>query len=360
MDTILILGVKAEAARGIAAALADEYRILACECCRDAADTARRRHPAAIVASWEALERDPAATIVPSAVPLIALASMEQSAAATGRGAAEVLPAKATIRELRDSLARVLMLREAERRDASPFIGSCPALLEVAERIKLYAKSDHPVLILGESGTGKELAAHSLHESSRRRAGPFIGRNCAALPDLLAESELFGTERGAFTDAIDRAGVFELARGGVLFLDEIGDMSLGVQAKLLRALETGEIWPLGAREPRSSDVRLIAATNRDIEAAVAEGRYRADLYYRIDTLVLRLPPLRECREDIPDIAAHFLDEASAGKTVIGRGALRRLVDFDWPGNVRQLRSVMLRAFVHSRSAGEIEEEHIVF
>ncbi|HUW41618.1 MAG TPA: sigma-54 dependent transcriptional regulator [Rectinemataceae bacterium] len=363
METILILGVKAEAARGIATALADKYRILPCECCREVADTAKRQRPAAIVVHWEAFEResrDQVAKIVSSEIPLIALAPMEQSAEATKRGAVEVLPAEATIRELRDALARVLLLRTTERLATTPFIGSSPALLEAAEQIRLYATCDHPVLILGESGTGKELAARALHEISRRRSGPFIGRNCAALPDLLAESELFGTERGAFTDAIDRVGVFELARGGALFLDEIGDMSLAVQAKLLRALETGEIWPLGARKSRHSDLRFISATNRDIEAAVASGQYRADLFYRIETLVLRLPPLRECREDIPDIAAHFLNEASAGKTVIGRGALRRLVEFDWPGNVRQLRSVVLRAFVHARGAIEIKEEHIIF
>jgi DNA-binding NtrC family response regulator len=368
MEAILFLGGEGDATRGMAAALADEYRILSCSCCREAVDTARRLRPAAIVVCWEALEHaSPALAnklLSPSTeVPLIALVDPRRSdhaLEASRQGAAAVLRKGATIGELRESLERALRRRKLPRSSSTPFVGSSPPLLEAAERIKLYAGCDYPVLILGESGTGKELAARALYEYSPRNKGPFIARNCAALPDLLAESELFGTERGAFTDAVHRSGAFELARGGVLFLDEIGDMSGNVQAKLLRTLETGEFWPLGSREPMQSDVRFVSATARDLQAAARAGEYRADLLYRIDTLVLKLPPLRECREDIPDIAAHFVNAATGGKVSITRGAISKLTDFDWPGNARQLKSVMLRAIVHSRGAPEIQKEHIFF
>lgn len=300
---------------------------------------------------------------VAAAAPLIALVDPrhpEHSTLAVERGAAAVLRTEASFAEVKKAIELVLCRFSSEIPPPLPFIGTSRSMQEAVERIKLYASYDYPVLILGESGTGKELAARALHKLSRRREGPFIGRNCAALPNLLAESELFGTERGAFTDAVCRAGAFELARGGVLFLDEIGDMKHEVQAKLLRALETGEIWPLGGREPRRSDLRLISATSLDIETSVREGNFRSDLYYRVNTLIIRLPPLREYRDDIPDLAAHFVNEATSGKVVVSAQALRRLVAYDWPGNVRQLRSVLQRALVHSRDSGEIAAEHIEF
>ncbi|MGO8692199.1 MAG: sigma 54-interacting transcriptional regulator [Rectinemataceae bacterium] len=368
METILILGGEPAAIRGIATALADVFRIQSCDSCREAADVLRRLRPAAIVAYWQTLENAPpgltSKLVSPTAeVPLIALIDPHRSAQtlrAAAYGAADTLPTGASIREIRECLDRVLRRRSLPTSSSAPFVGSSPPLLEAAERIRLYSDYDYPVLILGESGTGKELAARALHQYSLRREAPFIGRNCAALPDLLAESELFGTERGAFTDAVRRSGAFELARGGVLFLDEIGDMSASVQAKLLRTLETGEYWPLGAREPLQSDVRFVSATSRDLRAAAEDRGFRADLLYRIDTLILRLPPLRECRDDIPDMASHFVNLATEGKVSISRGAILKLADFNWPGNVRQLKSVMLRAVVHARGASEIGEEHIFF
>ncbi|MDP3178490.1 MAG: sigma 54-interacting transcriptional regulator, partial [Spirochaetaceae bacterium] len=212
----------------------------------------------------------------------------------------------------------------------------------------------------GESGTGKEIAARALSELSPRRSKPFVPRNCAALPESLAESELFGCERGAFTDAVARPGAFELADQGVLFLDEIGEASLPLQAKLLRVLESGESWRLGAKSCARIDVRLVSATARDLSAAAAANTFRKDLLYRIETLVLKLPPLRARREDIPDLAAHFALEASRGRTIPGRGALEKLHAHEWPGNVRELRNVVHRALVLAHGAEEIHSDHIVF
>ena len=274
-------------------------------------------------------------------------------------GAADFLRKPYSAEELRRSIAGPGAVPPGEG-SSGPFLGASPAIRRVAELLRLYAGSDYPVLILGESGTGKEVAARALHGRSARSAGPFVARNCAALPELLAESELFGTERGAFTDALSRPGAFELARGGVLFLDEIAEAGPGLQAKLLRALESGELWRLGASKPSWVDLRFVAATCADLGAAVARGSFKPELLYRIDTLVLEMPPLRERREDIPDLAAHFALAASGGRTLPGAGALDKLSAYPWPGNVRQLRNVVHRAIVLSEGAEELGEEHIVF
>jgi len=366
METIMIVGGSPDATRSISTALAEEYHVVACDCDCGAIHALRRHRPAVVIADWQAMGRGDLAgrlASVSGGAPIIALVDLARPTAilqAARQGATEILSWDCTIAEIRDALSRVLRSRTPVARPAAPFIGSSPAILEAAGRIRLYAGCEYPVLILGESGTGKELAARALHQLSPRRHGPFVGRNCAALPELLAESELFGTERGAFTDAVRRAGAFELARGGVLFLDEIGDTSLPTQAKLLRVLESAEYWPLGAREPLKADIRLISATGRDLAAAAARGAYRADLLYRIDTLILRLPPLRDCRGDIPELAAHFATEAAAGRATLSAQAMKKLQAYNWPGNVRQLRNVILRAVVHAGGQPEILEEHIQF
>jgi DNA-binding NtrC family response regulator len=286
---------------------------------------------------------------------------------AVKNGAADFLRKGCPLSELKGSIGALAALGArgsaacpAEQPCSCPFTGSSLAIRKVAALVNLYARSDFPVLILGESGTGKELAARALHELSARKAGSFVARNCAALPELLAESELFGSERGAFTDAVARPGAFELARGGVLFLDEIGDAGPALQAKLLRALETGEIWRLGGGKPIAIDARLVTATARDLRSTATRGAFRPDLLYRIDTLVLKLPPLRERREDIPDLASYFSLKASAGRTVPGSAALAKLSAYDWPGNIRQLRNVIHRALVLAEDTEELGEKHIVF
>jgi len=208
------------------------------------------------------------------------------------------------------------------------------------------AKSGLTVLVMGHSGTGKELAARALHDGSGRAAAPFVSESCAALPPSLIESELFGYKRGAFTGAEeDRAGLFERAHGGTLFLDEIGEMPLELQAKLLRVLETGEVRRLGDSETRPVDFRLVVATNRDLAREVQEGRFREDLYYRLDGLRVTMPALSERPEDIPELVAHFLSLEAARDGVqrrASRAVLDRLARRPWPGNVRELRNEVAR------------------
>jgi transcriptional regulator with GAF, ATPase, and Fis domain len=226
-------------------------------------------------------------------------------------------------------------------------VGQSPGLARVLERLAQVAPTSSTVLLLGETGTGKELLAQAIHDRSPRRARAFIKVNCAALPASLMESELLGHEKGAFTGAIaTHPGRFELADGGTLFLDEIGDLALELQSKLLRVLQGGEVQRLGATRPRKVDVRLVAATNMDLERAMAEGRFRRDLYYRLSVFPIQVPPLRERREDIPLIAWSFVERrrADLGRRVeqIPREVMDALTAYDWPGNVRELQNVLER------------------
>ncbi|MBX9788675.1 MAG: sigma-54 dependent transcriptional regulator [Pirellulales bacterium] len=224
-------------------------------------------------------------------------------------------------------------------------IGSSPQMNEVIDRLKRIAPSNAAVLIQGETGTGKELVAQAIHQNSPRKNKPFVALNCAALSEHILESELFGHVRGAFTDAsADRVGKFEYAHGGTLFLDEVGDMPMPTQIKLLRVLENGEITRVGSNEPIKVNVRILSATNRDLEGAIAAGTFRRDLYYRLKVVTIQLPPLRERQQDIPLLIEHFSKQFSAlhGKAIrsMSAAARRRLLAADWPGNVRQLRNVV--------------------
>jgi transcriptional regulator with PAS, ATPase and Fis domain len=243
--------------------------------------------------------------------------------------------------------------------DSTPFVGTSPAMRTIMQQIRAFAGTCFPLLITGESGTGKDLAARTLHELSARKKAAFIARNCAAIPENLVASELFGSAKGAYTGAVDRPGAFELAEGGTLFLDEIGESSPEVQATLLRALESGEFWRLGARASTKSEVRFISATSRDLDKAVEMGSFRRDLLYRIETLRLHLPPLRERPEDIAPLAKFLVCEAAPGRKAVSEDALALLMTGRWPGNVRQLRNVMQRAIVLSGMREEIAERDIV-
>jgi Nif-specific regulatory protein len=232
------------------------------------------------------------------------------------------------------------------------FIGSSRLIRDKLDLARRIAPSDSSVLILGESGVGKELFAEQIHLSSNRSAQPFVRVNCAALPETLLESELFGHLKGAFTDASsDRRGRFEMAEGGTIFLDEIAEISPAVQAKLLRAIQSKTYEPLGSSETRRADVRIIAATNRDIEQEVAIGRFRNDLYYRLNVLPLHIPPLRQRSEDIPELAAFFLrrfnEETKKKVTGFTDQAMAALLRHRWPGNVRELENTIERAVVLS-------------
>ncbi len=239
-------------------------------------------------------------------------------------------------------------------------VGTAPPMQEVYKTIGRIAGTDVTVLIRGESGTGKELVAQAIHHYSRRSGKPFVPVSCAAIPATLLESELFGHERGAFTDARERRpGKFELAQGGTLFLDEIGDMEAELQSKLLRVLQERSFERVGGSETLRVDVRVIAATNRDLEAAIREGRFREDLYYRLNVVALEIPPLRDRRGDIPLLADHFLAkyQAELGRRTLSRETLGRLTAYSWPGNVRELENVIQRAMVMA-TGGIVLPEHL--
>lgn len=261
---------------------------------------------------------------------------------------------------VRNAMEKNLLLQENEklRRELDSYsqtgdmIGISGGMKDVFRMIERVADTNATVLLRGESGTGKELAARALHNNSRRREKPFVAVSCAALPETLLESELFGHEKGAFTGAISRKpGRFELADNGTLFLDEICEMSPGIQVKLLRVLQEREFERVGGTKPVKVDVRLITATNRDPEEEIKKGTFRADLYYRLQVLQITLPPLRERREDIPPLAEYFLEKFNKknNRAVkrISREAMNLLKEHDWPGNVRELENTIERAVVLS-------------
>ncbi len=259
---------------------------------------------------------------------------------AVARRAREVLALRGENRRLREELAG----------EFRGLIGDSPAMREVFRLVRRAGPVDVNVLVRGESGTGKELVARALHAESSRSRAPFVALNCSALPTELVESELFGHARGAFTGADrDREGLFEAADGGTLFLDEIGDLALPAQAKLLRALEEREVTRVGAARPVPVDVRVVAATHRDLGAGAGEGTFRDDLLYRLQVITVVLPPLRERREDVPALAVHFAAEFARrhGREAreLDEGARRALLAHDWPGNVRELRNAIERAVV---------------
>jgi two-component system nitrogen regulation response regulator NtrX len=246
-------------------------------------------------------------------------------------------------------------IRELRRTHPShdEMIGTSAAMLEIRDTIERVAPTDARVLIVGENGAGKELVARAIHDRSRRAAGAFVEVNCAAIPDELIESELFGHVKGSFTGAIaNRVGKFEQADGGTLFLDEIGDMSLAAQAKVLRVLQEGRLEKVGGNETRSVDVRVIAATNKDLLAEARAGRFREDLFYRLAVVPLRVPALRERRDDIAPLVEYFLQRVSQAMgqrpKSIAPAALAKLVEHPWPGNVRELRNLVERMIILSR------------
>ncbi len=257
--------------------------------------------------------------------------------------------------EYRDLTSEVQVLRDeiSSLVQTERIVGNSPAMQEVYKTVGKVAKADATVLITGESGTGKELVAEALHYNSNRRSGPIVKVSCAALPETLLEAELFGHEKGSFTGAMtQRRGRFEMADKGTIFLDEIGEMSLPTQTKLLRVLQERKIERVGSSLPIKVDIRIICATNKDLQRQVEQQKFRDDLFYRLNVINIHMPPLRDRKEDIPALVEHFLAKhrysATAQPAAISEEALKRLMEYDWPGNVRELENVVERAVVLSR------------
>jgi two-component system response regulator PilR (NtrC family) len=309
-------------------------------------------------------------------IPVIlitAYASTESAVEALKLGAYDYLVKPFDVEELKTVVRNALEKRRLETENRilkrelkakgrlDDLVGDSPRMREVMDLIDRIAPTHSTVLICGESGTGKELAARAIHARSPRHDRPFVSINCGAMPDELLESELFGHARGSFTGAVNaKKGLFEVADGGTLFLDEIGDTTPAMQVKLLRVLQERRIRRVGGTEEAEVNVRVLAATNQDLEQLVRERRFREDLYYRINVIQIKMPPLREKREDIPRLATHFLQKYGAlmSKRVVGleADALRQLQEHDWPGNVRELENVIERAVALARGESITREE----
>ncbi len=303
-----------------------------------------------------------------NSVPVIVITAhgtIQSAVEAMKLGACEYMLRPFDMPVLQGAIDRILAVRDMARqndflrheieREWGGFVGEGAAMKAVLDQIRLVAPNKTTVLITGETGTGKELVARAIHRASPRAGELFVPINCAAIPDEMLESELFGYEKGAFTGAHkDRVGKFELAHGGTLFLDELPEMPIGLQAKLLRVLQESVVERLGSNRPVPIDIRLIAATNRDPRAAIAENRLREDLYYRVNVFTITLPPLRDRPEDIPGLVHHFLGEfgrSGPAAPGISDDAMARLKSYSWPGNVRELKNVVERAVV--LAAGQV-------
>ena len=288
-------------------------------------------------------------------VPIIVMSAQNTfmtAIRASERGADEYLPKPFDLKELISMVGRAMsrpksaVHEDPDHPDDIPLVGRSPAMQELYRALARLMQTDLTVMIMGESGTGKELVARALHDYGKRRRGPFVPVNMAAIPRDLIESELFGHEKGSFTGALNRAsGRFEQAEGGTLFLDEIGDMPMDAQTRLLRVLQQGEYTTVGGRTPIKTNVRIVAATNKDLRGAIRQGLFREDLFFRLNVVPLRLPPLRERSEDIPDLVRHFFtiaEKEGLPRKQIDVAALDRLKRHRWPGNIRELENLVRR------------------
>jgi DNA-binding NtrC family response regulator len=369
MRTVLVVDDEPAARYGVRRALENKYKIVEAGSASAARDALAAEKPDLVLLDLVMPEEDGLSFLCwlrtdDRETPVIvvsALDSAKTAVEALQNGAADYLVKGFDIEELRKRVANVLQLAElaAEntrlRRELvadgqfGRLLGPSPAMRRVFEMAERVAASDATVLILGESGTGKDLLAQEIHERSQRTGKAFVAVNCAALPENLIESELFGYERGAFTGAAQqRKGKFELASGGTIFLDEIGDMNPVTQAKVLRALENRKIERLGGSRAIDVDVRVISATHRNLQAEIAAGRFREDLYYRLRVVTLELPPLRAHKEDIALLADAFLSQLGSRhnqRARMSREASDLLRNYDWPGNVRELRNALERSLV---------------
>ncbi len=353
------------------------YRVLAAASGEEGLDLFEREHPEVVItdiqmpglSGYDVLARVKADCPEAVVIVITAHGTVEKAVEAMKKGAFDYLTKPFSRDELRITVDRGLaflglraenerLRRELnDRTDFSHVVGVSDAMQQVFETVRRVAASEATVLLEGESGTGKELIARAIHHGSERRAGPFVAINCAAIPAELLESELFGHLKGAFTGAVkDRVGKFARAEGGTLFLDEIGELAPEIQPKLLRALQEREIEPVGGTT-RKIDVRVVAATNRDLDAAMAAGTFREDLYYRLAVVTVRLPSLRERREDIPLLIRHFSGRQGAPEVEFSPTAMTAMSSYDWPGNVRELENAVEQALILHRGP-QVETEDL--
>jgi DNA-binding NtrC family response regulator len=380
---VLLIDDEARVRTSLKMVLEPNYEILQAADAQEGLDTFRKEGPDLVLldvilpgtdglAVLETLRAESRMTPV---IMLTGTKSVKTAVDAMKLGAADYLSKPFDVEELRIVVDRALSSQALEREVKQlraqvvqryafhNLIGKSQGMQEIYAKIEQVADSRTTVLITGESGTGKELVAKALHYNSGRRERPFIALNCAALPETLIESELFGHEKGSFTDATARrVGQFELANTGTLFLDEIGDLSAMTQAKLLRVLQEREFTRIGGVQSIKVDVRIVAATNRNLEDMVRKGQFREDLYYRINVISLFLPPLRERGEDIPLLAKHFLakrvEEEKRPHIEFGKEALEVLTRYPWPGNVREMENIIEQAFIWSQNCPQITREHL--
>ncbi|MFO8064349.1 MAG: sigma-54 dependent transcriptional regulator [Spirochaetia bacterium] len=330
------------------------------------ADRVRSERPDIVLLEVDLGELDGIAVLktlvdLPQAPPILILTALRHTrlvVEAMRSGAADYLTKPFALRELVTAMMAALERRGGS--DGGPagvasqspllslIVGESAPAREQRRHAQLYAAASAPVIVLGESGTGKDLFARVTHGISSRHNGPYVAVNCGAIPESLFESEMFGVTRGAYTDAVERPGPFEQADTGTLFLDEVGELSPRAQVKLLRALEERRVRRVGSSVERPVDVRVIAASNRPLYSEVKHGRFRSDLFYRLNILALELSPLRERREDVPILASHFLNEQVPNGTRFTDAALEKLMGHDWPGNVRELRNLVERAGLLAR------------
>ncbi len=363
LATVVVLGNDATAYRVIKQLLGPDHRVEHYENTLLAVEYVRAKSPDIVFLNLQEptcdaldiLSRISFQASTAAVVGLVDTVEVRRIVDAVKRGACDVLPRPLRERELQLAVTRALaqhqLLRASTPQPLVPeIIGVSAAMIALRSQIARVAATAGPVIITGESGVGKELVAQAIHRLSPVSSGPLIARNCGAFPESLVESELFGTERGAYTDAVRRPGAFGLANGGTLFLDEIGDLSLSAQVKLLRVLESGAYYRVGATQASRTAVRFVGATNLNLREVVRGGAFREDLYYRISVFRLHIAPLRERREDIPLLVRHFArllsDQGIANRVKeFGADALERISAYDWPGNVRELRNVIWRALV---------------
>lgn len=373
MHTVLIVDDEKHTREGLQRALENEFDVYLAEDAEKALNLLQTEHFDLMLADLrmpgmdglQLLKRALALSRPPICILMTAYGTYETGVEAMKLGAYDCLSKPVNLDELEVKIKKALRSRSLESENVElrqrldkkfgleHIIGTSPPMKNVFEMIQQVAGSRATVLITGASGTGKELVAHAVHQLSPRKNGPFVAVHCAALATNLLESELFGHERGAFTGAVERRqGRFELADGGTLFLDEIGEIDPQVQVKVLRVLEERSFERVGGQKTLTTDVRLIAATNRDLAAMVKESKFREDLYFRLNVVTIHMPPLRERNEDIPILVDHFLKEYAREnnkpKLEVTQDAMNALLTYSWPGNVRELRNYIERAVVMSK------------